>query len=86
MEEKMKTEFHSVKTELDTADWPVDPRVLAYAMGMHLYSFESMSWGRNENTDDLTSITIYFNECQPDALVSEYEKKKKKLISLMNGE
>jgi hypothetical protein len=54
----MKTEFHSMETELDTAQWPLDPAVIPNHMGINLCSVEGMSWTRQG--DQLVSLTIHF--------------------------
>jgi hypothetical protein len=55
----MKTEFHSMGTELDTAKWPLDPAVIPNHMGINLCSVEGMSWTRQED-GQLVSLTVHF--------------------------
>jgi hypothetical protein len=55
---QMKTEFHSMEAELDTARWPLDPAVIPNYMGINLCSVEGMSWTRQD--DQLVSLTIHF--------------------------
>jgi hypothetical protein len=55
----MKTEFHSMRTELETAKWPIDPAVIPNHMGINLCSVEGISWARRED-GQLLSITIHF--------------------------
>jgi hypothetical protein len=62
----MKTEFHSMKTELDTARWPLDPTVIPNHMGINLCSVEGMSWTRQED-NQLVSLTIHFHSANPGA-------------------
>jgi hypothetical protein len=59
----MKTEFHSMRTELEIAKWPLDPAVIPNHMGINLCSVEGMSWTRQED-DQLVSLTIHFNPAQ----------------------
>jgi hypothetical protein len=59
----MKTEFHSMRTELETAKWPLDPAVIPNHMGVNLCSVEGMSWTRQED-GQLVSLTIHFNPVQ----------------------
>jgi hypothetical protein len=60
----MRTEYHSMKTELDTANWPLDPSVIPNHMGINLCSVEGMSWTRQADRQ-LVSLTIHF-EPNPD--------------------
>jgi hypothetical protein len=60
----MKTEFHSMKDELDTAKWPLDPAVIPYYMGINLCSVEGMGWTRQED-GQLVSLTIHFEPAEP---------------------
>jgi hypothetical protein len=59
MNERMKTEFHSFETELDTTKWPLDPAVIPNYMGINLCSAEGMSWTRQAD-GQLVSLTIHF--------------------------
>jgi hypothetical protein len=60
----MKTEFHSMITELETAKWPLDPAVIPNHMGINLCSVEGISWTRKED-GQLVSLTIHFNPDRP---------------------
>jgi len=55
----MKTEYHSMQTELETAEWPLPPAAIPNYMGINLCSVEGMSWTRQEN-GELVSLTIHF--------------------------
>jgi hypothetical protein len=59
----MKTEFHSMRTELETAKWPLDPAVIPNHMGINLCSIDGMSWTRQED-GQLVSLTIHFCPAQ----------------------
>jgi hypothetical protein len=60
----MKTEFHSMRTELETAKWPLDPAVIPNHMGINLCSVEGMSWSRQED-GQLVNLTIHFQPAAP---------------------
>jgi hypothetical protein len=67
----MKTEFHSMRTELETAKWPIDPAVISNHMEIRLCSIEGMSWTRQDD-GQLVSLTIHFVPNRP--YVREAEK------------
>jgi hypothetical protein len=69
----MKTEYHSMETELETADWPIDPAVLPHYMKIGPYCIEGMSWTRQKN-GDLVSLTIHFKDSRADFCVGYYKK------------
>jgi hypothetical protein len=60
----MKTEFHSMRTELETTGWPLDPAVIPNHMGINLCSVEGMSWTRQDD-GQLVSLTIHFQPAAP---------------------
>jgi hypothetical protein len=55
----MRTEFHSMETELETAEWPLDPAVIPNHMGINLCSVEGIGWTRQDD-GQLVSLTIHF--------------------------
>jgi hypothetical protein len=67
----MKTEFHSMKDELDTAKWPLDPAAIPNHMGINLCSVEGMGWTRQED-GQLVSLTIYFEPARKYECVGTY--------------
>jgi hypothetical protein len=67
----MKTEFHSMKDELDTAKWPLDPAVIPNCMGINLCSVEGMGWTRQED-GQLVSLTIHFKPARKYEYVGTY--------------
>jgi hypothetical protein len=69
----MKTEYHSMETELETADWPIDPAVLPHYMDIGPYCIEGMSWTRQKD-GQLVSLTIHFKDSAADFCVGTYEK------------
>jgi hypothetical protein len=59
----MKTEFHSIDDELETAKWPLPLAVIPNHMGINLCSVEGMSWTRQED-GQLVSLTIHFEPAE----------------------
>jgi hypothetical protein len=66
----MKTEFHSMHTELETAKWPLDIGVIPNHMGINLCSVEGMSWTRQDD-GQLVSLTIHFRPATPEELAAQ---------------
>jgi hypothetical protein len=60
----MKTEFHSMQVEAETAKWPLDPSVFPNHMGINLCAIEGMSWTRQED-GQLVSLTVHFQPAAP---------------------
>jgi hypothetical protein len=58
-EVSMITEFHSMRTELETAKWPIDPAIIQNHMGINLCSVEGMTWTQRED-GQLLSLAIHF--------------------------
>jgi hypothetical protein len=55
----MKTEYHSIEAELETAEWPLDPEIIANRMEIEVKDIEGMSWTRKYD-GQLISLTIHF--------------------------
>ena len=60
----MKTEYHSMRTETETAKWSLDPSVLPNHMGINLYANEGMPWTRQDD-GQLVNLTIHFLPAVP---------------------
>jgi hypothetical protein len=52
-------EYHSIASELETADWPLPPSVIPNYMGINLCSVEGMSWQKRSD-GQLVNLTIHF--------------------------
>jgi hypothetical protein len=64
----MKTEYHSIKDELETADWLLNPAIIPGHMGISLKDVDGMSWTTQEPVNygcSIVSLTIHFNPRKP---------------------
>jgi hypothetical protein len=65
-----------METELETADWPLNPAIIPGHMGISLNKVEGMSWTKQESDNyncSMVNLTIHFNPDKPQTIEEKHE-------------